>query len=148
MYIFSKKTSKIIIVFAALLILFVSCKQSLFQVITHNDVGYWRSELNGGITEYSKKDSRVEDYDENWINFRKSGVPLIGIWAIHGTKFRITNDTIFYYCEVDGHIAAMGDTLPIVSYSRNTIVIRNDASQYVTWHRLPNKLAKKMISSK
>lgn len=144
MYSTSNKSSKIIIIFAIVIIPLISCKQSLFQVITHNDVGYWKSEWSPLITEYSKKDSRFEVYDENWINLREG--PKLGIWAIYGTKFRITNDTIFYYCEVDGHVAAMGDTLPVVSYSKNTIVIKNRASQYVTLHRIPNKLAKKMMS--
>ena len=147
MYSTYKKTLRIII-FAIVIIPLISCKQSLFQVITHNDVGYWKSEWSPLISEYSKKDSRVEDINEDWTYFRKSGIPLIGVWAIYGTKFKITNDTIFHYCERNGKIVDIGDTIPVVSYSKNTIVIKNRASQYVTWHRIPNKYVKKMMSTK
>lgn len=152
MYSTRNKFSKKIIIFAIVIIPLISCKQSLFQVITHNDVGYWTrywtpEDPYGAITEYSKKDSTAEHINEDWTYFRKS-VPLIGIWAIYGTKFRISNDTLFYYCEKNGKILDRGDTIPVISYSKNTIVFKNKASEYVTWHRIPNKLAKKMMSTK
>ena len=37
----------------------------------------------------------------------------------------------------------MWDTIPIVSYSKDTIVVTNKMSDTVIWHRIPNKIAKK-----
>ena len=61
MYNIGKKSSKTIIIFLFLLTLTVSCKQSCFDVITHNHVGYWSRYWTqeypyGVIIEYSKKD--------------------------------------------------------------------------------------------
>jgi len=138
------KTSKKIAFFILFVYLVVSCKQSLFDVMTHNDKGYWsrywtEDDPSGVILEYSKKDSTVKNLKEDWsLCFVNS------IGDIYGIKFRITNDTIFHYVKIkDTGLILMWDTIPIVSYSKDTIVFTNKMSDTVIWHRIPNKIAKK-----
>ena len=143
------KSSKKIAFFVLFLYLIVSCKQSCFDVITHNNKGYWsrywtEDDPYGVITEYSKKDSTVKNYCEDW---RLCFVNSIG--DIHGVKFRITNDTLFQYVNIkNSGLVIMWDTIPIVSYSKDTIVIRSDVPETVKWHRIPSKIVKKYKSSR
>ena len=58
-----------VISFVFLFTLIASCKQSCFDVITHNNVGYWsrywsKDNPYGMIQEYSKKDSIVKNLRE------------------------------------------------------------------------------------
>ena len=126
----------LILLFA--LFLFVSCRQSCFQVITHNDVAYWSPSWTpdnpyGSIVEFSKKDSTVKHLDENWIY--DNSTPTL--W---GLKFRITNDTLFEYVNRKGNLKVY-DTIPIASYSKNTIILGNE----IKWHRLSTTFAKRVI---
>ncbi len=141
------KSSIIAIVFASLLVLFASCKQSYLDLITHNDVGYWSrywlpNDPHGMIWEYSKKDSKLKFIDEDWAYSTE--------WSmddIYGRKFRVKDDTLFHYVDVKGHLY-MRDTVTIVSISKNKIVIKNMKSDYITWHRLSTKYAKRQISKR
>lgn len=141
------KSSSKIIAFASMLVLFASCKQSFFDVITHNDVGYWSrywtpKDPHGVIVEYSKKDSIKRVINKDWTRPRWLGT----YDDIHGQKFKITNDTMFTYISDGKGFMRMRDTLLIVSYSRNKIVVRNMKSELVTWHRIPTKFAKKQLA--
>lgn len=136
------KTLKIVIVCISLLMLFASCQQSCFDIITHNDMGYWSrywtpEDPHGSIAEFSKKDSTWKDLSEDWTynDFTPS------LW---GLKFRITNDTLFKYINRKGEVI-MYDSFPIVSYSKNTIIFKDNNSGHVKWHRLSTKLAKRAI---
>ena len=137
------KTSMIAILLSSLLTLFVSCNQPCFQVITHDDVAYWSrywmpDNPHGSIVEFSKKDSTMKHLDDDWVYDDWSP-------AFWGLKFRITNDTLFSYVNRDG-IVRMYDSIPIVSYSKNTIVFKNTESGYFNWHRISTKYAKRMIN--
>ena len=131
-----------IIIFIFSVMFFVSCKQSCFHVITNNDVAYWSRYSNGIIMEYSKKDSTLKYLNEDGTYCRQSSLE-----AVCGIKFRITNDTLFHYVNHNGFII-MYDTIPVVSYSKNTIIIRNKESEKVLWHRLPTKMMKNKINFK
>ena len=136
------KTSMIAILLSTLLILLVSCNQSCFQVITHNDVAYWSfnwtyNNPHGSIVEFSKKDSTMKYIDDVWAY--EDWNP-----AFWGLKFRITNDTLLKYVNKKGFIM-MYDTIPIVSYSKNTFISMNNESEQVKWHRISTKYAKRMI---
>ena len=93
------------------------------------------------IQEFSKKDSVVKNLREDWsYSFTNS------LGDIRGVKFRIINDTLFYYINIkEKGLVIMLDTIPIVSYSKNTIVVKNNKSEIAIWHRLPNKIAKNRI---
>lgn len=128
-----------VVVFSAL---FASCGQSLFQVLTHDDVGYWShnwtfNEPVGSIMEFTKKDSTMKYLDGNW-NYDDI-TP-----AYWGLKFSISNDSLFWYVNRNGCVRYY-DTLSIVSYSRNTIVSQYEGTEYVKLHRISTKYAQKMI---
>jgi len=102
----------------------ISCRQSLFEVITHNNVGYWSRYDDGVIMEYSKRDSIIKYLDDDWTYH--THVP----W----NKFKITNDTMFFYTISRGNII-MNETIPIVAYKKNIIILKGDTSEDVIWHR-------------
>ena len=133
---------KVIIVYVCILALCASCRQSCFEVLTQNNVAYWSLDWTlhnpyGAIMEYSKKDSTLKYLDDSWIYENWNH-------AFWGLKFRISNDTLFEYVNRKGRIITY-DSLPIVTYSKNKIVIKNKESEQVTWHRLPTKFAKRAI---
>ena len=142
-----KKSIKIVKVLTFLLPLLVSCKQSCFDVLSHNDVGYWsfnwtHKEPYGSIVEFSKKDSTmkyIDDYDDNWA---------YQDWnhAFWGLKFRIINDTLFSYVDRKGYVMVY-DTLSIVSYSKNKFISNEREAENVKWHRISTKYARKMMNS-
>ena len=124
--------------------LFASCKQSCFEVITHNDVGYWSDgwtpkDPTGSIREFSKKDSTLKYLGETWAYETWSP-------ALWGLKFRITNDTLFTYVNRKGKVMVY-DTLSVVSYSKNTFNALTNNSYHVKLHRISTKYARKMMSS-
>ena len=123
----SQKSKKQIIYLIITGLSLISCRQSLFEVITHNNVGYWSRYDNGVITEYSKRDSSVKFLDDDWTYH--THVPQL--W---GLKFKITNDTMFFYTIRRGNII-MVDTTHIVGYNKNTLFIKNKFSEDVIWHR-------------
>ena len=102
----------------------ISCRQSLFEVITHNNVGYWSRYDNGVIMEYSKRDSIIKYLDDDWTYH--THVP----W----NKFKITNDTMFFYT-IGRENIIMNETIPIVAYKKNIIILKGDTSENVIWHR-------------
>ena len=102
----------------------ISCRQSLFEVITHNNVGYWSRYDNGVIMEYSKRDSTIKYLDDDWTYH--THVP----W----NKFKITNDTMFFYT-IGRENIIMNETIPIVAYKKNIIILKGDTSENVIWHR-------------
>ena len=102
----------------------ISCRQSLFEVITHNNVGYWSRYDNGSIMEYSKRDSTIKYLDDDWTYH--THVP----W----NKFKITNDTMFFYT-IGRENIIMNETIPIVAYKKNIIILKGDTSENVIWHR-------------
>lgn len=142
-----EKSSKKITLFVFLLALITSCKQSCFDVITHNNVGYWSrywTEDNpvGIIEAYSKKDSTVKALDNYW-NYTFGNT----LGDIHGVKFRISNDTLFYYVKIkETGLVIMWDTIPIVSYSKNKIVVSNNKGAIAIWHRLPANVSGGRVS--
>ena len=105
----------------------ISCRQSLFEVITHNNVGYWSRYDNGIITEYSKRDSSVKFLDDDWT-YCKQGPQDWGL------KFKIANDTLFEYIIRRGNII-INETIHVVGYNKNTLFIKNKLSEDVIWHR-------------
>ena len=123
----SQKSKKQIIYLIITGLSLISCRQSLFEVITHNNVGYWSRYDNGVIMEYSKRDSIIKYLDDDWTYH--THVPQL--W---GLKFKITNDTMFFYTIRRGNII-MVDTTHIVGYNKNTLFIKNKFSEDVIWHR-------------
>ena len=121
-------------------VLFASCGQSLFQVLTHDDVGYWshnwtRKNPYGVIIEYSKRDSVMKFVDEDWT------YSWIGSFDnIYGRRFRIINDTIFEYVRKK-NVEYPLDTVIVASYSKDRITLSNGYK----WHRISTKYAQKMI---
>ena len=107
----SQKSKKQIIYLIITGLSLISCRQSLFEVITHNNVGYWSRYDNGVITEYSKRDSSVKFLDDDWTYHTE-------VW---GLKFKIANDTLFEYTIRRGNII-MNETIPIVAYKKNIIM--------------------------
>ena len=105
----------------------ISCRQSLFEVITHNNVGYWSRYDNGIITEYSKRDSSVKFLDDDWTYCKQGSHD----W---GLKFKIANDTLFEYIIRRGNII-INETIHVVGYNKNTLFIKNKLSEDVIWHR-------------
>ena len=105
----------------------ISCRQSLFEVITHNNVGYWSRYDNGIITEYSKRDSSVKFLDDDWTYCKQGSHD----W---GLKFKIANDTLFFYT-IGRENIIMNETIPIVAYKKNIIILKGDTSEDVIWHR-------------
>ena len=102
----------------------ISCRQSLFEVITHNNVGYWSRYDNGVIMEYSKRDSTIKYLDDDWTYHTE-------VW---GLKFKIANDTLFEYIIRRGNII-INETIHVVGYNKNTLFIKNKLSEDVIWHR-------------
>lgn len=140
-----RKAIIIVKVLTFLLPLLVSCKQSCFDTLTHNDVGYWSDGWSpkdpfGSIKEFSRNDSTLRYLDETWA---------YDDWppALWGLKFKITNDTLFTYVNRNGSIKIY-DTLSIVSYSNNTINSKTNDSYYVKWHRISTRYARRMMSSR
>ena len=134
-----RKVIKIVIVLSFILPLLISCKQSCFDVLTHNDVGYWSrywtpNDPHGAIMEFSKNDSTTKYIDENWTYSDFSP-------ALWGLKFWISSDTLFTYVNRKGSLMIY-DTIPIASYSKKTVILKNG----IVWHRLSTKYAKKMLS--
>ena len=119
----SQKSKKQIIYLIITGLSLISCRQSLFEVITHNNVGYWSRYDNGVITEYSKRDSTIKYLDDDWTYHTE--VPQL--WDL---KFKITNDTMFFYTIRRGNII-MVDTTLIVDYNKNTLFIKNKFSEDV-----------------
>ena len=120
----SQKSKKQIIYLIITGLSLISCRQSLFEVITHNNVGYWSRYDNGIITEYSKRDSSVKFLDDDWTYHTE-------VW---GLKFKITNDTMFFYT-IGRENIIMNETIPIVAYKKNIIILKGDTSENVIWHR-------------
>ena len=123
----SQKSKKQIIYLIITGLSLISCRQSLFEVITHNNVGYWSRYDNGVIMEYSKRDSTIKYLDDDWTYH--THVPQL--W---GLKFKLANDTLFEYINRRGNII-MVDTTHIVGYNKNTLFIKNKFSEDVIWHR-------------
>lgn len=122
----------------------MSCKQSCFDVLTHNDVGYWSDgwtpkDPSGSIMEFSKKDSTLKYLGDTWA---------YDDWppALWGLKFKITNDTLYTYVNRNGNIRIY-DTLLVVSYSNNNFNAQTNASYNVKWHRISTRYARRMMSS-
>lgn len=120
----SQKSKKQIIYLIITGLSLISCRQSLFEVITHNNVGYWSRYDNGVITEYSKRDSSVKFLDDDWTYHTE-------VW---GLKFKIANDTLFEYTIRRGNII-INETIHVVGYNKNTLFIKNKLSEDVIWHR-------------
>ena len=135
-----KKSIKIVKVLTFLLPLLVSCRQSCFDVLTHNDVGYWSrywtpKDPRGSISEFSKKDSTMKYIDDNWAY--EDWPP-----AFWGLKFKMADDTLFKYVNRKGNLKIY-DTIPIASYSKNTVILKNG----IVWHRISTKYARKMLNA-
>ena len=120
----SQKSKKQIIYLIITGLSLISCRQSLFEVITHNNVGYWSRYDNGSIMEYSKRDSTIKYLDDDWTYHTE-------VW---GHKFKITNDTMFFYT-IGRENIIMNETIPIVAYKKNIIILKGDTSENVIWHR-------------
>ena len=120
----SQKSKKQIIYLIITGLSLISCRQSLFEVITHNNVGYWSRYDNGVIMEYSKRDSTIKYLDDDWTYHTH-------VW---GLKFKITNDTMFFYT-IGRENIIMNETIPIVAYKKNIIILKGDTSENVIWHR-------------
>ena len=120
----SQKSKKQIIYLIITGLSLISCRQSLFEVITHNNVGYWSRYDNGSIMEYSKRDSTIKYLDDDWTYHTE-------VW---GLKFKITNDTMFFYT-IGRENIIMNETIPIVAYKKNIIILKGDTSENVIWHR-------------
>ena len=123
----SQKSKKQIIYLIITGLSLISCRQSLFEVITHNNVGYWSRYDNGVITEYSKRDSSVKFLDDDWTYCKQGSQD----W---GLKFKIANDTLFEYIIRRGNII-INETIHVVGYNKNTLFIKNKLSEDVIWHR-------------
>ena len=120
----SQKSKKQIIYLIITGLSLISCRQSLFEVITHNNVGYWSRYDNGVIMEYSKRDSTIKYLDDDWTYHTE----------VCGLKFKITNDTMFFYT-IGRENIIMNETIPIVAYKKNIIILKGDTSENVIWHR-------------
>ena len=74
--------------------------------------------------EYSKRDSTIKYLDDDWTYHTE-------VW---GLKFKITNDTMFFYT-IGRENIIMNETIPIVAYKKNIIILKGDTSENVIWHR-------------
>lgn len=127
---YRNSSQKIIILFVVLFFTLASCKQSCFDVITNGNIAYWSRYNPGIIMEYSKKDSTMKYLNEDWTYMTRPTFE-----AIHGIKFRITNDTLFHYIDNKKGVVITFDTVSIVSYSKNTLIFRNNQGEIVVWKR-------------
>ena len=114
MHSYRKKTK--IIAFAGVLLFAVSCKPSLLDVITNNGVGYWSRYEDGYIHEYSKKDSMARFLDPDWKCVDST-------YQCHYRQFYVANDTLFEFIDYGGRKIVFDTTL-VVSYSKNTLVVK------------------------
>jgi hypothetical protein len=92
---------------------------------------------------YSKKDSIRQFLDED-LNYSFTG----SLGDIYSVRFKFSNDTIFHYVRTKRGFITMYDTLHIISYARDTIVVKNNNSEEVVWHRIPNRIIRKKKKSK
>ncbi|UKK82504.1 hypothetical protein [Segatella bryantii] len=74
--------------------------------------------------EYSKRDSTIKYLDDDWTYHTE-------VW---GLKFKIANDTLFEYT-IGRENIIMNETIPIVAYKKNIIILKGDTSEDVIWHR-------------
>ena len=141
-----------------LILVLSSCNQSNFQLLTLNDVGYWRYEgCLSPLREYSRKDSTFEYYNEN-LRHDFSG------WAwleMCEHKFRVSNDTIYHYVRYkETRICYTEFTYKIVSLNKNklrTIHILNEKEKAdpnipnpdtITLFRIKTKAVKRIKKGK
>ena len=62
--------------------------------------------------------------------------------AFWGLKFKMADDTLFKYVNRKGNLKIY-DTIPIASYSKNTVILKNG----IVWHRISTKYARKMLNA-
>lgn len=111
-----------------------SCKPSLFDVLTHGDVGYWARTWGVGVISFSKNDSVCADLygdlsPETWL------------WS-HRYKFKIKKNSINYaQLRYDGSGGDWWGHMDLVlSYSRNRLKLVHSRDYftgigYVTYYR-------------
>lgn len=114
-----RKVKKIIIASCALMVLAsCTCNRSYFQMLTHNGVGYWRTEKTiSSIRGYSIKDSTFGYYNENLMLERD----MCGR-AVYEHRFNISNDTLYqYFRERKTGNCSTESTHKICSFTKNKI---------------------------
>ena len=114
-----RKVKKIIIASCALMVLAsCTCNRSYFQMLTHNGVGYWRTEKTiASIRGYSIKDSTFGYYDENLMLERD----MCGR-AVYEHRFHISNDTLYqYFRDRETGNCSTESTHKICSFNKNKI---------------------------
>lgn len=122
--------------FFTTIISFHSCRYSMFQLLTNNDVGYWEVHGSNIISAYSKKDSILEYLNDD--------LQTQSAQLLRPEKFHISKDTISHAFFFNNKICYY-DTLLIVSYSRNKISFINLRDNYTTYFR---RIKKKEIKQR
>lgn len=149
-----RKVKKISIVLSALVLASCTCNRSFFQILTHNNVGYWTEEGCIRIRSYSKKDSTFKEYNDNMEEFQDQWLDL----RLAEHKFHIFNDTLFTYHRIKGTEKYIRDyTDFIVSAKKNRIKVieqplkteKNDSTisnepDTTTWVRVKKRDRKRL----
>lgn len=104
----------------------MSCRQSLFNMLTNNGVGYWVIPGDDQVQAYSKKDSVLEYLNGN--------LKTRCVYLMRTEKFRISEDTINHAYKYRGQYYYY-DTLLIVPYSKNLISFVDPQTNYTIYYR-------------
>lgn len=129
------KSNKKIVISILVSINLVACQQLSVDTLTNNNVSYWMRDGHVVIQEYSKKDTLVKFLHEDMTYHDLSQNVME---AVYGRKFKISNDTIFEYINIQGRII-MCDTIHVTSFRRNKLILRTKDGEYFHWHRLSKK---------
>lgn len=117
-----------------------SCKPSLFDVLTHGDIGYWKRTNYKGVLSFSKNDSIREILNGD----------LTPDYWYKRQKVKVCENSIYYSTINDnGTCNYICDGIDLVlSYSRNKITLVsmggdfNNIDNTIKWRRIKNKEAK------
>lgn len=132
-----RKVKKINIIFITLILSLASCKQSYFQMLTHSDIGFWRTQGFYLYHSYSKTDSTFKDYDEKMEQFRDQWVWLEYLCE---HKFRISNDTLYrYHRDKKTGICYPDFTYQIVSLKKNRLRMKRIPSEHEKIDSIPEE---------
>lgn len=114
-----RKAKKINVILVISVFVLSSCNQSYFQMLTHNDVGYWRKEKwVDPIYGYSKNDTTHSVYSDNMVQHHYQWVWL----EMCEHKYCIYND-MFYHYNKDKETGKCyrDETYRIISFKRNKL---------------------------
>ena len=153
-----RKVKKINIILFTSVLFLSSCKQSYFQMLTRNDVRYWRTEeCINPIRGYSRSDTIISFYRDNMIQRHYQWVWL----EMCEHKYYIYND-MFYHYHKDKETGKCyrDETYRIISFNRNKLKLIYIPSEWekanldcsnpdtITWVRVKNRDIKRLRKGK